>query len=399
MGTNGDGDGRPDRRLAQERAMTEHDTSESGAVDLIQRDIINLDRLADLLPPEEQDLFARLYLLGVSSAELSPPPTMHRWIERYFGGVDAVLHQRIVRVTNRVTLEGSLFNALRARRPIENRIPVQLDDEIARSEGGPFSSPLTGTPADVFGRIEGSHSVTASNIAKYDGFHGLVIFNQHHPLIFDEEAIADYLDVGRRWAELAHAEDASAIYYFFMWNCLWRSGASIPHGHAQVSLTRGMHYGKIEAYRRAIEGYRRRHEASYIDDLWRVHSALGLGHERHGCRVMLHLTPIKEKETLVVGRAVNADFARAIHEVLRCYIDQLGVVSFNLVVYQPPLAVETAPEDWSDFPVMARIVDRGDPINRTSDFGSMEIYASSVIASDPFRVADVLRAAPSLPAH
>ena len=48
---------------------------------------------------------------------------------------------------------------------------------------------------------------------------------------------------------------------------------------------------------------------------------------------------------------------------------------------------------------MARIVDRGDPINRTSDFGSMEIYASSVIASDPFRVADVLRAAPSPPAH
>ena len=36
---------------------------------------------------------------------------------------------------------------------------------------------------------------------------------------------------------------------------------------------------------------------------------------------------------------------------------------------------------------------------RTSDFGSMELYASSVIASDPFRVADVLRAYPSSPAH
>src|SRR5262245_58510713 len=124
MNTNG-GDGRPGRLLAQERAMTEHDTIESSGVDLIQRDIINLERLVDILPPEEQALFARLYLLGVSAGELSPPPTMHRWIERYFGGVDAVLHQRIVRVTNRVTLEGSLFNALRARRPIENRIPVQ----------------------------------------------------------------------------------------------------------------------------------------------------------------------------------------------------------------------------------------------------------------------------------
>jgi hypothetical protein len=379
--------------------MSDFDRLQSAAVDLIQRDIISLERLVATLPAEEQTLFKQLYFLAVSTGELVPPPTMHRWIERYFGTVDAVLRQRIVRVTNRVTLEGSLFNALRARRPIENRIPVQLDDEIARTEGGPFSSPLTGTPADTFGRVEGAHCITASNIAKYDGFHGLVIFNTHHPLLFDEEAIADYLAVGRRWADLAHQQDPSAIYYFFMWNCLWRSGASIPHGHAQVSLTRGMHYAKIEALRRAIEGYRRQTGRSYIDDLWRIHAALGLGHERHGCRVMLHLTPIKEKEVLIVGPAVDGQFARAINEVLRCYVDQLGVVSFNLVVYQPPLTPAAAPEDWSDFPIMARIVDRGDPINRTSDFGSMELYASSVIASDPFKVADVVRAYQPVPAH
>lgn len=379
--------------------MNEQALHSGSGVDLIQRDIINLEHLIAALPAEDQALFRQLYFLNISTGDLLPPPTMHRWIERYFGAVDSVLHQRIIRLTNRVTLEGSLFNALRARRPIENRIPVQLDDEIARTEGGPFSSPLTGTPEDTFGRVEGAHSITASNIAKYDGYHGLVIFNQHHPLLFDEEAIADYLAVGRRWAELAHQQDPTAIYYFFMWNCLWRSGASIPHGHAQVSLTRGMHYAKIEAYRQAIERYRRQTDRHYIDDLWRVHAALGLGHERHGCRVMLHLTPIKEKEVLVLGSAVDGRFAHALHEVLRCYVDTLGVVSFNLVVYQPPLVDGVAPEDWSDFPVMARIVDRGDPINRTSDFGSMELYASSVIASDPFRVADVLRAYPSSPAH
>ena len=37
MTTNGDGDGQPDRRLAQERAMTEHDTVESsGSLSLYQ---------------------------------------------------------------------------------------------------------------------------------------------------------------------------------------------------------------------------------------------------------------------------------------------------------------------------------------------------------------------------
>jgi hypothetical protein len=373
---------------AGEPAMSEEGIMQGSPSDLVQRDILHLEELVAALPAVERALFHRLYHVVSSTGELVPPPTMNRWIERYFGSVESVLHQRVVRVTNRITLEGGLFNALRARRPIENRIPLNLDDEIARSEGGPFSSPLTGTPEDVFGRIEGQHSITASNIAKYDGFHGLVIFNTHHPLVFDEEAILDYLQVGRRWADAARALDPSAIYFFFMWNCLWKSGASIPHGHAQVSLARGMHYGKIEALRRAIEGYRGQHGASYVDDLWRVHRALGLGVEWHGCRIMLHLSPTKEKEALILGSAVDASFARAINEVLRVYIDQLGVVSFNLALYQPPLA--PAPEDWSDFPIMVRIVDRGDPSNRTSDFGTMELYANSVIASDPFRVADLL---------
>jgi hypothetical protein len=120
--------------------MSDHDSLQRSAVDLDLREIINLERLVAALPEETRALFHELYFLGLSTGELAPPPTMHRWIERYFGAVDAVMHQRIVRLTNRVTLEGSLFNALRARRPIENRIPVQLDDEIARTEGGPFTA-------------------------------------------------------------------------------------------------------------------------------------------------------------------------------------------------------------------------------------------------------------------
>ena len=33
------------------------------------------------------------------------------------------------------------------------------------------------------------------------------------------------------------------------------------------------------------------------------------------------------------------------------------------------------------------MVDRGDPANRTADFGAMELYAASVVSSDPFKVA------------
>jgi hypothetical protein len=66
------------------------------------------------------------------------------------------------------------------------------------------------------------------------------------------------------------------------------------------------------------------------------------------------------------------------------------VLSFNLALYMPPL---TIPEDeeWGDFPVLIRIVDRGDLGNRVNDFGGMELYAQSVIGTDPFFVAHELR--------
>ena len=50
-----------------------------------------------------------------------------------------------------------------------------------------------------------------------------------------------------------------------------------------------------------------------------------------------------------------------------------------------PLSATT--ESWEGFPVLVRIVDRGEPGSRACDVGSMEIYGASVVASDPFELA------------
>ena len=52
----------------------------------------------------------------------------------------------------------------------------------------------------------------------------------------------DHLDTARRWGEAALADDPAARYLFLMWNCLWRAGGSIVHGHMQMTATRGTHY-------------------------------------------------------------------------------------------------------------------------------------------------------------
>src|SRR5205814_9616458 len=133
--------------------------------------------------------------------------------------------------------------------------------------------------------------LTASNVAKYDAFHGVIVYDHHDPLALRREAVVDYLDVGLRWAREALEADPEARYYFFMWNCLWKSGASILHGHAQVACTRGMHYARVEHLRRAALGYRAAYDVDFFDDLAAAHAAVGLAVERDPIRALVSPTP------------------------------------------------------------------------------------------------------------
>src|SRR5256885_13484912 len=68
----------------------------------------------------------------------------------------------------------------------------EVRETIERSRNDPFCQPETGTPADTFGRIRGEHGTTASNVAKHDGYHGALAFDEHDPRApMDAEAIRD----------------------------------------------------------------------------------------------------------------------------------------------------------------------------------------------------------------
>lgn len=356
---------------------------------LEQANVADLDNIVKQLAPEERSAFERIFRVSVAEGALVPPPEMHPWITRLFGSVEATLKQKIVRVTNMVTLDGALFNELRSRRPIDMKENLTLIEEIANHEGDPFCKPETGTPADVFGRVRGQHSVTASNVAKYDTFSGLVIFDEHNPLHFTREMVRDYVEVALEWGKRAHQVDPLSRYFFLMWNCLWKSGATLVHGHFQMTLTRDMHYPKVEGLRRAASAYRAHHGRDYFEDLYQAHAMVGCAFERKGTRVLANLAPVKEKEVLLISDKLDDGIKDAIYEVADSMTKAMGVVSFNLVIYIPPIA--PVQEDWSGFPFIARMVDRGDPATRNSDMGAMELYASSVVSSDPMAVARVLK--------
>jgi hypothetical protein len=355
------------------------------------RRITDLPALIKDLPPEDRALAEAIFDVSVTTGRLDPPEAMRAWIEDSFGSVDAVLEQRIVKVTNRVTLQGTLFNGLRASRPLDTGVSVDLEREIEATAGDPFCHPEERTPADVFGRVRGEHCITASNVAKYDGFHGVIVFDDHNPLHLTPEKVSDYISVGLEWGRRALESDPEARYPFLMWNCLWRAGGSIIHGHAQVTATRGAHYPRVEHLRRVAAAYIAEHGSSYFEDLHRVHDSLGLVIPSEGdALAFASLSPIKEKELVVIGESPeDGALQRTVGALLQGYVRSLGVRAFNVAFYMPPLA--PVDEDWSGFPTVVYLVDRGSPANHTSDIGAMELYAAPVVASDPFRVADILR--------
>jgi hypothetical protein len=368
--------------------------------------ITDLPDLIARLPAERRARFERIFDVQLVPGEVVIPGTMREWTVRHFGSIEAVEHQQVVRVTNTVTWEGALFNPLRARRPLLVRDdgPRTTDDgsdssSVVRrpsSSSDVFADPLRTTAADTFGRARGEYCISTSNIARWDGQCCVLIFDEPDPFAFRREHLRDYFRTALAWAGMARRADPEARYLVWMWNGGSAGGASIPHAHAQLGLGRHMHYAMVEGLRRAALDYRARHGANYFDDLLAAHADVGLSFEAAGLPGFVSLAAARPKDTWIIGRAFDDALADALHDALRALIERAGMRSFDVGVLMPPIypAEPQTPDfskksgvyddDWSGFPVIVRIVDRGHPGAVSSDLGAMDIFAHRVIADDPF---------------
>lgn len=316
-----------------------------------------------------------------------PPPRLEPWLRETFGSVEAVRHQRLIRVTNLATLESAVFATLRSRRPVDaGARPRDLATEIAATEGDPFCDPGHQTPAEPFGRVRGARMLTGANAALADAHHAVLVFDHHDPLDLDAGLVRDLFATGRAWADQARSADPAADRYLLIWNCLWRAGGSIIHGHAQALLGRHRSHAALDRFVRDAMAYRAVHAADLVADLVSVHRDVGLTRElTDGVTVIAHLTPVKERELLVIGPPEmderDPSFADATWRALSALRDRLGVRSFNLALWRAPLE-----GGGGAIPPIVRIVDRGDPMSRPSDIGAMELYGTPIVGSDPYTV-------------
>jgi hypothetical protein len=355
--------------------------------------ITDLPALVANLPAEKRARFERLFRLDQSEGYCALPNTMHDWTVKHFGSLAAVEYQHILRITNLWSWEGAIYNPLRAGRPLVNH---QSPISNLQFQDDPFAHPLQTTAADLFGRVRGQHCITTGNIARWEGQHAVLIFDEFDPLKFTQAHLRDYFATSLAWAHKAHVQDPQARYFVWTWNGGLKGGASIPHAHAQLALARNMHYGRIEQLRRVALAYQAQHGTNYFEDVLGAHHDVGLSFTAADLPGLLYLTALRAKDTWIIGKAFDEQLADALCDTLRNLIEKTGTGAFNVGVMMPPLFTRSpthpfSKEEWHGFPVIARIVDRGSPAMLSSDVGALDIFAHQVIAVEPYKVIQGLR--------
>jgi hypothetical protein len=350
--------------------------------------IIDLPKLVEGLKQEDKELFDRFFLVCETTGKLFLTEEMKPWADKTFGDHNILSEQKLVKVMNQFSCEESIFNEIRAKRPME----VKPSDEAMKEIGTSceqFCKPEQSTPTEEIGRIKGKFCITAANVTKFETHHGLVIFNKHNPLESNEEELLDYMETAKRWFEATHKKNKDAIYPFLMWNCLWRAGASINHGHMQALLGECFHHTEAELFKRVKAVYKKKFKADYFTDIHRVHEALGLGLRSGKVMVYTSMTPRKDKEVMVIADSLDEEYMKAVAKVATCLIKEMGVESFNMGMLLPPMKKDRS---WSGFPVITRFVDRGKLGRKGSEIAGVEYIARrSVVEVDPYKVIEKLK--------
>ncbi len=357
--------------------------------------ISGLEGIIEGLPPEERELVKRLYWVKTTVGRQRLPETMKDWAEKQFEtSVDALEFQIIVRTRNLWTGEEALFNELRASRPFTaHHCSEPVMEQILRTDDCFFCNPEEKTPEDLsYGRVRGKECLTASNVAKYDAHHGLIIPSNHNPLEFGAEKMHDCLEVALQWFRQEYVASRDAACPYLAGNILWRAGASINHQHLQLTMSTGGNYPAVERQKSSGDAYSQcgSNGRNYFDDLFRAHEALGLGFSKHGSRIIAELTPKKEKGAMIIRWMPTwdefPDIADSVDFVIQSYL-RMGVQSFNMSFYLPSMPQDNG---WCRFPNIVRFVDRGSLAKNIADLGGMELAEIPVISTDPYKLMNEL---------
>jgi len=204
------------------------------------------EKLANLDEAARADVARVLRIKALEGGEYEVPEPFRSKVARWCGGAsdagaaasDAwtkVLGQRVISVHGIWTYETSNFNPLRTLRPVAGPMASTAGpDAVASACAGPgkcdFCDAERLTVVEPFGRVQGRHSLTAGNVFKSAGVHGLVIWSRHEPHLLTQEEVTDGFRTADEWfdraAGLEIPEGGGDCYPVMFWSCFRNAGAS-----------------------------------------------------------------------------------------------------------------------------------------------------------------------------
>ncbi|CAF1033146.1 unnamed protein product [Rotaria sordida] len=314
---------------------------------------------------------------------------INQWLHNDELLIEQIKKQRIIKIYNRYTHEEMLYNYMRSQRPqTKNEIsPEEYTSKLLQDskKNCDFCSKnyLNSTAEDRFGRLEHRLSYTAANTFKYDRWHTLVVSRNHDTLHLTEAEIVDMFELVQEWLHKAYSIEPMYTCPEMIWDAMPKSGASQMHTHLQASLGFDIYYGNIERTRQGARFYAQRNNGrNYFNDYLYIHQVLGLTIPIGNAHIIIHLTPIKDLEIMIMDEKLNKNFYKALHLVLRTFVDDLNEYSFSFGMYLPPMNESSA--DRHEMPVVCRLVFRNSVTNLRSDMNGLDLYTSSVIGKDRY---------------
>jgi diadenosine tetraphosphate (Ap4A) HIT family hydrolase len=299
-----------------------------------------------------------------------------------------VEEQKLVLVRDNLLHTEAAYNVLRGRRSQGlSGDPVALVEAERAANGCPFCDPAAWHSSrrslwtDQFGEVISTdgRSRASANWARLAPVSGLVFGDEHMHNMFtmNEQEFVALFDTGLAYARLALEKTGCDSFVLFE-NGGPKSAGTVRHTHVQVVGRRGRHFAYAERVS-ALGG------SAYWSLQRRTHELLGLVRSYGPATAWLNVVPTKERDSTVLSDTVG-EGARAVFRVLNSFF-RTGTTSFSLAAILNPYWLSqgssgVAYQGWPN--VVWRLVDRGDMRAPHSDIGSAELFASTVVSTDPF---------------
>eukprot|EP00094_Tigriopus_californicus_P010730 TCALIF_10349-PA protein Name:"Protein of unknown function" AED:0.08 eAED:0.05 QI:109/1/0.5/1/1/1/4/0/419 len=341
--------------------------------------------------------FKRIFQVEVLHGKLKVTDSFKHIVQIWLGGkrdlYQQFLDQTILRITNRFTHLTTVFNPLRAARPLPKYDVdplVYAKQIINRTKTGcNFCDFEHLTVREHFGSLETKLVALASNAFKLSDYHALIIPKNHNVLALTKQTINESLSLAQEWFGRVHLDVPDQTHPHLLFDAMPHAGASQVHPHFHAFLGKRGYLGQFNLLAAASKGYEVQFPShSFILDLIQSHFDLNLGVQVGSAYMIASMDAHKDHEILIVGPNFGPDFVEAFHTVYLAFRDVLGIYCFSSALVGPPLVAST---ESASLPAMLKIGARGNCQSSVNDVSSLELYMLYNVNTDPYQTIRAVR--------